>query len=213
MSRIVFATFGSLGDLHPVLAIALEMRRRGHQVQIATNETHRAKVAARGFPFHPLRPDLFAMGEHVIVAIMEGHRGTERLMRERMFPAVRDMYADLLPIVRGADLLVASELVYAAPLLAELGQVRWIGFSFAPVSILSDCDPPYLPLPPAISWLQSLGPWVPRNLKRLGRLVSRPWSRPVREFRRELGLPQGGNPLFEGKFSPTRYLALFSPLL
>ena len=37
MSRIVFATHGSLGDLHPVLAMATEMRRRGHDIVIATS--------------------------------------------------------------------------------------------------------------------------------------------------------------------------------
>ena len=213
MSRIVFATFGSLGDLHPVIAIALEMRRRGHRIEIATNETYREKLAALDLPFHSLRPDLFAAGEHVITEIMEGHRGTERLMRERMFPAVRDMYADLLPLIEGADLLVASELVYAAPLLAEKHGVRWVGFSFAPVSLFSERDPPFLPLPPAVRWLQHLGPWVPRTIKRLARLISQSWCGPVREFRHELGLGEGGHPLFEGKFSPDLYLALFSPVL
>ncbi len=213
MARVVFATFGSLGDLHPVLAIALEMRRRGHHVQIATNETHRAKVSAHQLPFHPLRPDLFAAGEHVIAQIMEGHRGTERLMRDRMFPAVRDMYADLLPLLQGADLLVGSELVYAAPLLAATQRVRWVGFSFAPVSLFSECDPPILPLPPALRWLQELAPWLPRLAKRIGRTISQSWWRPVRDLRRELGLPDGENPLFEGKFSPDLYLALFSEIL
>lgn len=213
MSRIVFATFGSLGDLHPVIAMAVEMRRRGHRIEIATNETYREKLSALGLPFHALRPDLFAAGEHVISRIMEGHGGTVRLMRDEMFPAVRDMYADLLPVVAGADLLVASELVYAAPLLAEKHGVRWVGFSFAPVSLFSECDPPLLPLPRGLRWLQRLGPWLPRNLKRIARCLSRSWCRPVREFRGELGLPEGGHPLFEGKFSPELYLALFSPVL
>ena len=34
MARIVLATFGSLGDLHPVLALAFELRRRGHAPEI-----------------------------------------------------------------------------------------------------------------------------------------------------------------------------------
>ena len=29
MSRIVLTTIGSLGDLHPLLAIAIELRQRG----------------------------------------------------------------------------------------------------------------------------------------------------------------------------------------
>ncbi|UBF27446.1 glycosyltransferase [Kovacikia minuta CCNUW1] len=36
MSRIVFTTIGSLGDLHPKIAIALELQKRGHHVIVAT---------------------------------------------------------------------------------------------------------------------------------------------------------------------------------
>ena len=41
MARIVLTTFGSLGDLHPYLAIALELKRRGHRPVIATSGVHR----------------------------------------------------------------------------------------------------------------------------------------------------------------------------
>ncbi len=34
MAKILLATFGSLGDLHPLLALAIELRRRGHEISI-----------------------------------------------------------------------------------------------------------------------------------------------------------------------------------
>ena len=37
MSRIVVTTIGSLGDLHPKIAIAIELRQRGHNVVFATH--------------------------------------------------------------------------------------------------------------------------------------------------------------------------------
>jgi rhamnosyltransferase subunit B len=36
MSRIVVTTIGSLGDLHPMIAIGLELRDRGHEIVFAT---------------------------------------------------------------------------------------------------------------------------------------------------------------------------------
>ena len=42
--RILLATIGSLGDLHPCLALALGLRERGHQPVIASTELYRAKV-------------------------------------------------------------------------------------------------------------------------------------------------------------------------
>ena len=38
MSRIVLTTIGSLGDIHPTIAIALELRKRGHDVVFATHK-------------------------------------------------------------------------------------------------------------------------------------------------------------------------------
>ena len=56
MARIVLNTFGSLGDLHPYLAIALELQRRGHQPVVATHGLYRARVEAMALEFAPVRP-------------------------------------------------------------------------------------------------------------------------------------------------------------
>ena len=36
--RIVLTTFGSYGDIHPYMAIAMELQERGHYPLIATSE-------------------------------------------------------------------------------------------------------------------------------------------------------------------------------
>ncbi|MES2691975.1 MAG: glycosyltransferase [Verrucomicrobiota bacterium] len=212
MARIVLATYGSLGDLHPALALALGLRERGHRVIVATSGMYREKVSALGLGFHSLRPDLLAQGEHIIADIMDGPRGSERLMRDHLFPAVRQMHADLLPLVSDADVLIASELVFPASIFAATHGLRWISYQLAPVSLFSLHDPPVLPAPDAVRWLQR-GGWLHRPVRVLGKLISHPWWRPIREFRAELGLPPGGHPLFEGKYSPLLNLALFSRVL
>ncbi|MEQ1644399.1 MAG: glycosyltransferase, partial [Pyrinomonadaceae bacterium] len=58
MSRIVLSTMGSLGDLHPMMALGLELRRRGHSVVINTWQGYREKIVDNGLEFAPLRPDL-----------------------------------------------------------------------------------------------------------------------------------------------------------
>ncbi|MBI5768607.1 MAG: glycosyltransferase family 1 protein [Verrucomicrobia bacterium] len=211
MARIVLATFGSLGDLHPVLALACELHRRGHRVEVATVSLYREKIAALGLVFHPLRPELMVVDPAIVRAIMDGPRGSERLLRRIMFPAVRDMYADLARLIAGADLLVTSELVYAAPLLAAQGRVRWASFALAPLSYFSLHDPPIVPVAFGAGWLRQLPPRGVLTLLALARLTSHGWWRPLRRLRHDLGLPPGGNPLFEGKFSPLLDLALFSP--
>lgn len=57
--KIVLSTFGSFGDVHPYVAIALELKKRGHRPVIATSEGYREKMEALGstsIPCDPTRP-------------------------------------------------------------------------------------------------------------------------------------------------------------
>ena len=56
--RILLSTFGSFGDIHPYLAIALELKARGHHPVVATSEVYREKIELRGIAFHPVSPDM-----------------------------------------------------------------------------------------------------------------------------------------------------------
>ena len=57
MKHIVLHTFGSLGDLHPYLALGLGLKRHGHQVTVATQAYYREKVLEISLGFHATRPD------------------------------------------------------------------------------------------------------------------------------------------------------------
>jgi UDP:flavonoid glycosyltransferase YjiC (YdhE family) len=48
---------GSLGDLHPQIAIALELQKRSHEILFATHKEYRSKIASLGLKFHRIRPD------------------------------------------------------------------------------------------------------------------------------------------------------------
>jgi len=210
MARIILATLGSLGDLHPIIALALELRRRGHEAVVATSECYREKIHGLDLDFHPLRPDLLTSDATLIAEVMDGPRGSERLFRKHLFPVVRAMYADLVTAVAGADLLIASELVFAAPIVAAKHAIPWVSYQLAPISIYSRYDPPVLPLPVATRWLCRGGPVLARPVRAIAEIVSHSWWQPVRELRQELGLPAGAHPLFAGKYSPRLNLALFS---
>jgi UDP:flavonoid glycosyltransferase YjiC (YdhE family) len=60
--------------------------------------------------------------------------------------------------------------------------------------------------------IQRLGPGFARALIGVAKRLTRSWTQPVVELRSRLGLPDTGNPVFEGQFSPRMTLALFSPL-
>ncbi len=211
--RIVLAVFGSLGDLHPALALALALRARGHEAVIATSEPYRARVTALGLPFAPVRPDLSLSNPELVRRVMDGARGSEFLLRRLVYPNVRDMHADLLAAAEGADGLLAGELACVAPLVAARLRLPWAFFALSPISFLSAHDPVVLPGPAFLPRLQRIGPRTNRLILRIARAVSYSWWAPLRRLRRELGLPAGDSPLFDGKYSPHLNLALFSSVL
>jgi rhamnosyltransferase subunit B len=209
--RVVLNTFGSFGDIHPYMAIAMELQRRGHVPVIATMEIYREKIEGAGLEFLPVRPNIPQPKEQdpeLIEKIMEPKTGPRFLMEGVVYPAVRDSYADLLAAVDGADLLLTHSAAPAGPLVGQKTGMPWISTVLAPFSFISAYDPP---VPPFWQWtrkLSVLGPEVMGFLLNLSKSLYK--SRAVTDFRDELGLPNVGNPMFEGQHSPTRILALFS---
>jgi rhamnosyltransferase subunit B len=209
--RIILNTFGSFGDIHPYMAIAMQLQRRGHAPVVATMEIYREKVEGVGLEFAPVRPNFPQPKEQdaeLIEKIMEPKTGPRFLTEGVIFPAVRDSYADLLKAVEGADLLITHPASPAGPLLGRKTGMPWISTVLAPLSFYSAYDPP---VPPFWQWtrkLSVLGPGVMEFL--LGLTKSTYKAKAVTKFRDELGLSDTGNPMFEGQHSPTRVLALFS---
>jgi UDP:flavonoid glycosyltransferase YjiC (YdhE family) len=209
-ARIVLATIGSLGDLHPCLALALALRERGHIPVVASTEVYRAKVGGLGLEFRPIRPDFDSEDPDLIRKVMDMRRGPEFLLRGLILPALRDTFEDLAAICEGADLLIAGEIVFAAPLVAEKLRMPWVSAILSPFSFLSAHDPVVSPLAPSLGFLTSAGWLVNRAILQSARIGTLSWWAPVRRLRRELGLGAGRNPLFHDKFSDDLTLAMFS---
>lgn len=213
--KTVLATFGSLGDLHPFVALAKGLQARGHEPIIATSEYHRELIERQHIGFFPVRPDLleFAERPEIFRLLMDRNRGTAAVIKQVFLPHLRDSFDDLMRAVEGADLLVTHTIAFAGPLVAEVSGVPWVSALLAPMALFSKYDPP---VPPQAAWLRHLHPLGPRffgPLLRVARRVVYPWGEPVRQLRRELGLPPGDDPLFEGANSPDCVLALFSSAL
>jgi rhamnosyltransferase subunit B len=212
--RIALAAIGSLGDLHPYLAIALGLRERGHEVVIATSACYRIKVEALGLPFHPIRPDSdFVTDPARMSRYMHPRWGTVHIGVELIGPSFRETCDDLLAASAGADLLVTHPLVaYSARLVSEKHGIPWLSTMITPLGFLSAYDVPIVSVVPTLCHaLRLLGPAVAVPLlwlnKRVMRFLAKDWYR----LRAELGLPKthDGNPLLDSH-SPRLVLALWS---
>jgi rhamnosyltransferase subunit B len=214
--RIVFSTIGTFGDINPLIAIALELKRRGHVPVMAIPAVFKPKILPLGLEFREVRPDIDPTNSALVEMIYDVKKGTERGLRDFLFPVLRQTYDDLLDAAtkpERADLLVLGELNYAGPLVAETTGIPWASYVLAPFSFFSAMDPPVLPPYPRLARADKAVPGFGRIIRRVARFVTRKWPEPIYELRRELGLTRGPNPIFEAKNSPHLVLALFSRVL
>jgi UDP:flavonoid glycosyltransferase YjiC (YdhE family) len=214
--RIILSNIGTFGDTNPLIALSLELKRRGHVPVLALPEVYRPKIEPLGLEFHAVRPDIDPTDSLLIEMIYDVKKGTETGLRKFLFPVLRQTYDDLLDAAtkpERADLLLLGELNYAGPLVAEVTGIPWASYVLAPLSFFSAFDPPVLPMYPKLARADKKVPGMGRAIRRLARFVSRKWPEPIYALRQELGLAKGENPLFDAKHSPNLVLALFSHVL
>src|SRR5580658_10216507 len=152
--RIVLSNIGTFGDINPLIAIALELKRRGHAPVMAVPAVFESKIRPLGLEFHAVRPDIDPENTILVEMIYDVKKGTERGLREFLFPALRLTYQDLLDAAtkpERADLLLLGELNYAGPLVAEKTGIPWASYVLAPLSFFSAFDPPVLPMYPRLA--------------------------------------------------------------
>ncbi len=231
MKRIVLATFGSLGDVHPYIGIALAIKRRGHLPQIATSDLHRDAVESAGIAFVPMRPHAADLGDPAALVRRLFHpaRGPEYLMRGVVMPHVRAAYEDLDRAAAGADLIVTHPLTFAGRLVAEKRGIAWRSTVLSPLSLMSAIDPSLFGPAPWLSWIRRLGVARYRAVFEFVKRRAGRWELPLHELRSDLGLPpmrtvsperSGAESKgvrcyaqFEGQYAPEGNLALFSRAL
>jgi UDP:flavonoid glycosyltransferase YjiC (YdhE family) len=213
--RVILSTFGSFGDIHPYVAIALELKARGHQPVIATSEIYREKMETVGLEFFPVRPDMPSVDDEVakvVGEVMDPKRGPQAV-GDMIIPYLRDIYTDLDAATDGADLLVTHPLPFAGTLVARKRNLPWVSSVLAPASFLSVYDPVVPPQWPWLYYLMRLSPYVGRGVMALATIKLDQLAKPIYDLRIELGLPRGEQPLFGGQHSPTKVLALFSKVM
>ncbi|HSC44610.1 MAG TPA: glycosyltransferase [Candidatus Acidoferrum sp.] len=216
--RIVFCTFGSLGDLHPFLALALEMKRRGHDPLIATSPMYREMIESAGVGFHAVRPKIDVSDPAILKRAMHRRTGMNYIMFELLMPSLRDSYHDTVAAAQGADLIVVHPITLGAYLLCrQLAQQEpgfpWCFTCLSPVSFFSLYDPAVISALPFAGELARLGPGFQSGLKKiLAFLLEARWKA-FRSLEKELGLTPARNPLIWPPSEAALVLGLFSPQL
>jgi UDP:flavonoid glycosyltransferase YjiC (YdhE family) len=113
--RVVLTSWGSFGDLHPYMALALELAKRGYRPVLGTLPIYKEKVENAGIEFSPIRPDTPTPEDNpeLIRRAIGPRTGADVIMTELLMPHLAQSYADTLRLVESggrADLLITHVL-------------------------------------------------------------------------------------------------------
>ncbi|MEZ4814333.1 MAG: glycosyltransferase [Bdellovibrionota bacterium] len=211
MARILLLNFGSLGDLHPFIGMAIALQKAGHEVSLASNPIYLPRIEAAGIKAHGVGPKLSPDDPELIKAVMSPLRGPELLHKKYIFPHSEQSIEETLPLARNSDLLITGILGYFVPTLSELTQVPWAMAMLAPMGYWSAHDPAALPAIPFLRSFKFMGPRFYKQLYKLLFLPSKSWSAPLQEARKKHGLAPQANPMAPATLNSCALnLALFS---
>lgn len=217
--RIVLATAGSLGDLHPFIAVARALKARGLQPEIATSPEYAAKVTAEGIVFHSVGPGLeelkALMGMDEAELTRRIARSNTFLFERMLLPHLESGARELLGVAQGASAIVGSTFAAGAAMAADVLDVPFVPVALQPTVVFSAYDPPSLPDAP---WLApAAGGWrlaLNRATLSVVRASGARWTRRIDAVRGRLGLsPRGDNLLLDSLRRRPLSLGLYSPLL
>jgi rhamnosyltransferase subunit B len=105
--RILLATIGSSGDVHPIIELGRALRSRGHQVAVATNDYFREQVGLNGLDFVSMGTSAEAdslMGDPRLWHPMKGFAS---IVEKAMLPNIPRLYR-IIEERRGTGLVVAA---------------------------------------------------------------------------------------------------------
>ncbi len=212
MARIVLTTYGSSGDLNPIVALGLGLQARGHAVLIAVEEAHRPAVAAAGLAVHPLPGDNEAVllpYRRVIFGDISPIAFTRILLEHSILPTLHETVDALRAACDGADLLISTMQQAAACIVADVTGLPWVSLALSPLAIPSASVAPYpLPaaLPPSVRSVVNRAIWA--SARRTGRRLG---DEAINRVRAQYSLPPRRDALLRGNRSPFLAAVAVSP--
>jgi MGT family glycosyltransferase len=213
MNRVLIATMPAAGHVGPLVPLARELVRRGHDVAWYTGADYRDKVEATGAVFYPLvhapNRDVAQMDtEFPQRASLKGVAKFKFDIREVFIAAVPGQVADLEALLDEVrpDVIVAEPGVAAAASVIEHRHgIPWATCGISAFAMKSEDTAPFgLGLKPAAS---PLGRLRDRALHKLiDRTLFRDIDRDYHAMRATLALPPTDTGAFDVTLSPHLYI-------
>ena len=205
--KVLIAVVGSAGDVHPSIAIAQALQRRGHAVSIATNPYFAPLLERVGLPLVPVGTvDQF--DEALNLPGLWTEFGGIRFLGRAAEAVTAEMYRTVEREATGGAVVVAHPLAFGARIAHETLAVPLVTVHLAPASFWSIDESPV-----PTNTLSAINR-LPRALRRLlfagaDRYMDRLVAPPINRFRAELDLPPVRHIGSRWWHSPQRVIGMF----
>jgi rhamnosyltransferase subunit B len=219
MRKACLATFGTLGDIYPFIAIALALKRRGIEPVIAAPEMHRQAIEGEGIAYKRLRPHERDIAEALGVDIPGAYRIMLKnpyfILDEIYLRFLEKTYDDVIAAAEEADVVIVHSLLVGAHQAAETLGLPCARIALAPLHVQSAKDPSFTPAAPYVLNPQSCWSVSYNQIVRTAvRLSINMRLRRLKAFRKQIGLPPTGEDFFLdfGRWNKAdAFFGLYSP--
>jgi vancomycin aglycone glucosyltransferase len=181
--RVLLSTYGSRGDVEPMVALAVQLRALGAEVRVCAPPDFAELLARVGLPLVPAGPSVRQMVSQVVTAAKPPSAA------DLAGGVVAAQFDAVAPAAEGCDVVVAAGLTPAAAgaqSVAEKLGIRYVYATFCPVWLPSPHHPPHMlfgrPMPSDVSDNRVL--W---NLH--AQSMNAVFGTPINTHRASIGLP------------------------
>ncbi|ACB95428.1 glycosyltransferase [Beijerinckia indica] len=217
--KIVLATFGTLGDIYPFIAIALAMKARGFAPVIAAPEMHKRAIEGENIAFVLMRPHeddiIRALGVDIPGAFKIMLKNPYFILDEIYMRFLSETYDDVMRAAAGAHIIITHSLLVGAHQAAEKLGLPCARVALAPLHLQSAAAPSFTPSAPYILEPKSRAiVHYNRIVRAIIRLSINMRMGRLRAFRKKIGLPPTHEDFFLdfGKANKAQaFFGLFSP--
>ncbi len=194
MRKVVLATFGTLGDIYPFIAIARALQARGFAPVIAAPEMYKRAIEAEGIGFAPLRPHendiVGALGVDIPGVFEIMLKNPHFILDEIYMRFLSETYEDVMRACVGARLVITHSLLVGAHQAVETMGLPCARVALAPIHLQSAAGPSLTPSAPYILQPRSrAGLQYNKIVRAAVRLSGDLRMGRLRAFRRKVGLP------------------------
>lgn len=128
--RVLLSVVGTRGDVQPVLALALEVRERGHDVRLCLPPNFIEWGQGIGFVTTPVGIEMRAPRPAA---------GNGAAAAKPMPDLITDQFDSISAVAKGCDIILgANAHQYAARSIAEVHGIRYINVLYAPTALPTD---------------------------------------------------------------------------